>query len=207
MMALNQDQLVRFLDYTKNDPFNALWSVLGTAGLRVGEALGLKWEDVDLISGRLIVRRALQRQRGKGLLFVPLKTASSYRTVVLTKRAIRALTAQRRRHEGQRGVDQDWNVMDLVFPSIIGGPLDPGRSSQMLKPVLRAAGMPQIRVHDLRHTAATIMLTQGVHPKLVQEMLGHSTIATTMDTYSHVMPTLHDEAVRKLDAVLDRLAA
>jgi integrase len=90
MTALDREQLIRLLDASKDHPYNAMFVVFGTTGLRLGEALGLKWEDVDLISGRLIVRRALQRHRGKGLVFVPLKTASSYRTVVLSRRAIDA---------------------------------------------------------------------------------------------------------------------
>ena len=207
MTALDRGQLLRLLEASKDQPYHALFVVFGTTGIRLGEALGLKWEDVDLISGRLIVRRALQRHRWKGLVFVPLKTASSYRTVVLSRRAIDALRAEQQRQHEVRGHNESWNPFDLVFPTSKGGPLDRGRPNEMLKPLLRNAGLPAIRVHDLRHTAATVMLIQGVHPKVVQEMLGHSTITTTMDTYSHVLPTMHDEAVRRLDEALDQVAA
>jgi integrase len=206
MSALTLEQLVRLMEFTKEHPYHALWVVFGTAGLRLGEALGLKWEDIDLVSGRLMVRRALQRHRGKGLVLVPLKTARSYRTVVLTQRAIEALRGHRARNEQRRTEDECWNPQDLVFTSRLGGPLDRGRPMDMLRPLLRAAGLPSIRVHELRHTAATMMLVQGTHPKVVQEMLGHSTVMTTLDTYSHVSPTIHDEAVANLDQLLDQTA-
>jgi integrase len=207
MTALQPDQLVRLLDGTIDEDLHPLYVVLGTAGLRMGEALGLSWDDVDLIAGRLVVHRALQNQVGVGLVFVPLKTASSYRTVVLTRRAVQALHLQRQRLQVLRETEARWMDQGLVFPNSVGGPMYPGRPNHDLKPLLRRLALPQIRAHDLRHTTASVLLTQGVHPKVVQEMLGHSTIATTMDTYSHVMPTMHDDAVRKLDEVLERLVA
>ena len=207
MTALSADHLLRLLDHTRGHRLYPLWVVLGTTGLRLGEALGLSWDDVNIGSGRVVVRRGLQRQRRAGKVFVPLKTARSYRTVVLTRRAVEALRDQRQLHDELRVTEEGWNDQGLVFPDTVGGPMEPGHPGSVLRRVLREAGLPPIRVHDLRHTAATIMLVEGVHPKVVQDMLGHSTITTTLDTYSHVMPTLHDAAVRKLDLILDRSAA
>jgi hypothetical protein len=112
--------------------------------------------------------------------------------------------AERQLQREVRADDEWWNPFDLVFPTSKGRSPDRDRPNEMLKPLLRNAGLPTIRVHDLGHTAATVMLIQGVHPIVVQEMLGHSTITTTMDTYSHVLPTMHDEAVRRLNEALDR---
>jgi len=120
---------------------------------------------------------------------------------------VQALHLQRQRLQVLRETEARWMDQGLVFPNSVGGPMYPGRPNHDLKPLLRRLALPQIRAHDLRHTTASVLLTQGVHPKVVQEMLGHSTIATTMDTYSHVMPTMHDDAVRKLDEVLERLVA
>jgi integrase len=94
----------------------------------------------------------------------------------------------------------------LVFTNLHGDPLEPGRANTDLTRALAAAGLPRIRVHDLRHTTATVLLTAGIHPKVVQDWLGHKTVATTLDTYSHVLPVLHGDAIRVLDGWLARSA-
>ena len=162
--------------------------LLGTTGLRIGEALGLRWSDVDLIARRLQVRRALQRQRGRGLVFVEPKSVTSRRGVELPQLAIAALRLHRLRVDGE-----------LVFPNRHGEPMEPGTVSDALKVALDRARLPRIRVHDLRHTTATVLLEAGVHPKLVQHLLGHSTVALTLNTYSHVTPGLSAEAARTMD--------
>jgi integrase len=205
MTALTPTQLRRLMDGTRGDPFHPLWVVLGTAALRVGEALGLSWDDVDWANRRVIIHRALQKQVGAGKVFVPLKTARSYRTVCLSKHAVAALVEQRERLD-ELSRSPKWEEQGLVFPNRYGGPMDPGRPNHVLQPTLVALRLPAIRVHDLRHSAATSMLIQNVHPKVVQEMLGHSTVMTTLDTYSHVIPTLHVDAVQKLDELLDQVA-
>jgi integrase len=165
--------------------------VLGTAGLRVGEALGLKWQDVDLEAGRLQVKRALQRQRGNGLVFVAPKTPRSRRLIHLSGVSFQALREQRSNLSGE-----------IVFPNLNGKLQESSSVTAALKVALSRAGLPPIRVHDLRHTTATVLLEAGAHPKLVQDLLGHSTVALTLNTYSHVTSGQSREAARTMALVL-----
>jgi integrase len=202
MTALAPGELRQLLNARGDDRLHPLLVLLATAGVRLGEALALRWEDLDLERGRLAVRRTLQAQRGVGLVFGAPKTRTSNRTVVLTKRALRALRDHRIREARRRDTAATWQNTGLVFTNRWGGPLHQSRANQALARALDETGLPRIRVHDLRHTAATALLVLGVHPKLVQDFLGHSSIKTTLDTYSHVMPTIHDDAIRKLDLIL-----
>ena len=188
MQALSKAQLEVLFETSRETRWYPLWVLLGTTGLRIGEALGLRWSDVDLIAGRLQVQRALQRQRGRGLVFVEPKSVTSRRCVELPQLAIAALRLHRLRVDGE-----------LVFPNRHGEPMEPGTVSDALKVALDRARLPRIRVHDLRHTTATVLLEAGVHPKLVQHLLGHSTVALTLNTYSHVTPGLSAEAARTMD--------
>ena len=197
MKALTSGELIQLFDSTQGDRLHALWILLGTAGLRRGEALGLEWADVDLDGGRVSVRQTLQRRRGAGFVLVPPKTPRSRRSVLLTGLAVIALREHRCRQTAKFGDDSRF-----VFTNRTGGPLDGSRATTGLAKALLEAGLPRVRVHDLRHTTASVLLEMGVHPKIVQDLLGHSTIAVTMDTYSHVAPGLHLEAIQKLDLLL-----
>jgi integrase len=198
MTALSAAQLMRLLEYARGQRLQPLLVILGTTGLRIGEALGLRWRDVDLDAGRLVVRQALQRRRGAGLVFVEPKTARSRRTVHLATIAIDALLDQSLWQSQQSQQWANWTDSGLVFTSLSGGPLEPGVVNETLTRLLLEAELPHVRVHDLRHTTASTLLEAGVHPKLVQDLLGHSTISVTLDTYSHVTPALHDQAVHEL---------
>jgi integrase len=200
--ALSADQLLLLLEKTRGDRLHPLWVLLSSAGLRIGEALGLRWQDVDLDRGRISVSQALQRRRGAGLVFVEPKTAASRRAVELTQLALDAVSDQRRRQAALKLFKPAWQDSGLVFTSLSGAPMQPHQANVELTRALSALGLPHVRVHDLRHTAASVMLEAGIHPKVVQEMLGHKTIVTTLDTYSHVLPVLHGEAIRVLDAWL-----
>lgn len=203
MQVLDRDQVETLLMATQDDREHALYVVAVTAGLRLGELLGLQWPDIDFDGGRLIVQRALQFQSGNGLVFTEPKTSKSRRTVMLSQRAVRALREHRTHQIEERlQLGAEWENPDLVFTNYFGGPIDPGHMSKLLKRSLRAAGLPEIRFHDLRHTAATLLLSAGTHPKIVQELLGHSSIALTLDTYSHIIPTMHSEAASTMDALL-----
>ncbi len=193
MRALSKVQLEVLFETSRETRWYPLWVLLGTTGLRIGEALGLRWSDVDLVTGRVQVRRALQRQRGRGLVFVEPKSITSRRCVELPQIAMAALEHQRLRADGE-----------LVFPNGHGDPTESSTVTDALKVALDRAGLPRIRVHDLRHTTATVLLEAGVHPKLVQHLLGHSTVALTLNTYSHVTPGLSGEAVRTMDRLLAR---
>ena len=203
MQTLTAEQLQLLFEVTRDDRFGALWVLLGTAGLRLGEALGLKWSDIEFSRRTLLVRRAVQRQKGGvGLVFVEPKTARSRRTIQLSTLAADALKRHQERQTFERKTAAEaWHDHDLVFCTHAGNPLEIARIHDNFKPSLARTGLPNIRVHDLRHTAATLMLEQGVHPKVVQEMLGHSSIALTLDTYSHVAPTMHRDAVNRIDAL------
>jgi len=178
------------------------WVLMGTTGLRFGEALGLRWRDVHLEERRVVVRQQLGRRKGRGLVFGPLKTAGSRRTVLLTDVAVAALQAHRHKQLGDSETVADWCESGLVFTNGRGGPLEPSVPGSNLKRIMRAAALPRIRVHDLRHTTVTVLLVAGVHPKVVQDLLGHRTIVVTMDTYSHVMPVLHLQAIQTLNSLL-----
>jgi integrase len=199
MRTLTAEQADILFEGTKGESLHTLWIVLCTTGLRLGEALGLKWVDVDLNTRCLVVCRALQRQTGKGLVFVEPKTAMSRRTVQLTDFACEALREHRvQQLEYRLTIGPAWRQNDMIFASHLGTPLDPSMVSHRFPKVLDSLNLPRIRVHDLRHTTASLMLREGVHPRVVQEMLGHSTISITLGTYSHVLPTMHREAADKL---------
>ncbi len=170
--------------------------------LRRGEALGLRWTDVDLDTSTLKVRTSLQRVDGRLQLVEP-KTARSRRTIALPQSAIIALRHHRVRQLQERLLaGQRWHDTGMVFTTTIGTPLDPRNVYRHFQRALAEAGLPQKRFHDLRHTCATLLLAQGVHPRGVMDILGHSQIALTMDTYSHVIPALQREAAGRMDALL-----
>lgn len=201
---LNPIQAKKLLAALRGDRLEALYAVALAMGLRKGEALGLRWQDVDLKSGTLTVRCALQRIE-KQFEFVEPKSSRSRRTIALPGVASTTLAAHRVRQRKERLVaGSRWVNLDLVFCSTWGTPLDERTVSKHFKKKLAHAGLPSIRFHDLRHTCASLLLAQGVHPRVVMETLGHSQIALTMNTYSHVMPEGQREAARSIDAVLGR---
>jgi integrase len=191
--------------FADDDPENltCLWVLLGTTALRLGEALGLSWEAVDLETGRIHVQRALQRQNGRGLVMVEPKSDSSRRTVHLTDLALTRLASHRREQiERYLRVGLSWDPHGLVFTGPLGDPIEPTRAGRAFGKALRRAGLPRRRIHDLRHTVATLLFKDGAHPKMVQALLGHSTISLTLDTYSHVIPSMHAETAVRMESLL-----
>ncbi len=189
MRTLTPEQVRQLFAHTVDDRLHALWVLMTTTGMRVGEAIGLKWEDVDFDAGSIIIRRSLQRQRGNGLVFVPPKTERSRRTVYPDPKTMLALRQHAVRQKKERlAVGPLWQDEGLIFTTTTGGRLDSGNVRESLGRRLKNAGLPPIRVHDLRHTAATYLFSQGKHPSEVQALLGHSTITLTLDTYTHVLP-------------------
>ena len=200
---LNREQAKALLETARGERFEALYVLAVTAGLRQGELLGLKWEDVDLENSLIRVRRTLIRNRGRLLLGEP-KTKRSRRTVRLTEAAVQAL-----KEHLARQIDQMERLGDLyedqglIFTTQRGTLVNPTNlRKRSFAPLLEKAGLLPIRFHDLRHTCATLLLSRNVNPKIVSEMLGHATIAITLDTYSHVLPTMQDSATRALEDAL-----
>jgi integrase len=188
------------------DRLEALYVLAIHTGLRQGELLGLKWDDVDLEDGSLQVRRTLAITKSGPVFSFP-KTSGSRRSVKLTSKATEALKSHLERQLAEIDrVGSLWSPGDadgLIFASEIGEPLDRRAvTKQKFKPLLRRAGLPETRFHDLRHTCATLLLTRNVNPKIVSEMLGHATIAITLDTYSHVLPNMRDHAAAAMEEAL-----
>lgn len=204
MRTLTPEQARAFLEAVKGDRLEALYVLAITTGIREGELLGLRWADVDPEGGRLRVLRQLTRTK-RGLSFTAPKRGRT-RIVRLTNTAVAALKVHKAAQNGERlKAGSLWKDDGLVFTSTVGTPVDVGNLTyRSFRPLLKRAGLPQIRIHDLRHTAATLLLGKGVHPKIVQEMLGHSTITQTMDTYSHVLPDMQDVAISAMESALSQ---
>ena len=203
MKVLDDVQVRTLLLAAKGSRFEALLQVAVTTGLREGEILGLKWSDLDWTTRRLQIQRQVQRQKGKGNVFSEPKTAAGRRSVVLGSGTIEKLREHYQKQQVERQIAGDrWQENDLIFPSVIGTPQDHRNVLKSFKEILEQAGLPIIRFHDLRHTAATLMLQQDVHPKVVQERLGHSEISLTLNTYSHVLPDMQEEAAEALEGLI-----
>lgn len=205
MTALTEDQANAFLECAKGDRLEALYAVALDTGMREGEILALKWAELDLERGTLQVRATLQATPD-GYEFAPTKTAKSRRQVTLTRAAIAALRRHKVRQAEERMAARvggtEWEDLDLVFPNAVGRPINASNLlHQRFHPLLKRAGLPRIRFHDLRHTYATIALGRGVPLKVVSDALGHSSIAITADTYMHVTPSMSRAAADAMDAV------
>src|SRR5574340_170285 len=205
MQTLDEAQVKALLRVVEGSRHETLFWMAVTTGLRQGELLGLKWSDLDWVSRRLSVQRQLQRFRQRGLVFTPPKSDAGRRSVLLSLGTIKRLRSHHVIQSYEKlFAGERWQESNLLFPSPLGTPMEPRNLFRVYKSLLRQAGLPSIRFHDLRHTAATLMLQQGIHPKVVQERLGHSDIALTLNTYSHVLPSIQEEAVQKLDQLFLR---
>jgi integrase len=204
MTVLNPEEVRSLLVAAEGGPLEALIPLAVTTGMRRGEILGLRWRDVDLDRGVLRISGSLQRNAAGEMEITEPKTAHSRRQVELSSLAAEAL---RRHRAGQREhrllLGSEWEEHDLVFPNQWGRPQDGSHMvAGQFYPLLQKADVPKVRFHDLRHTAATLMLGGSVHPKIVSEVLGHSTIGITLDLYSHVTPTMQRAAAQAMDDVL-----
>jgi len=177
-----------------------------STGMRRGEILALTWGDLDAGLSLAQVRRTLHPTSG-GLAFSEPKTRRSRRAVALPEMLRPYLERQRSDQEARRAARPTWEDLDLVVDRGDGGPLNPDTLSSRWRKFLARSGLPHVRFHDLRHAHATLMLLKGVHPKVVFERLGHASVGTTLDIYSHVIPTMQTEAVRAFDELFAPEAA
>jgi integrase len=196
-------ELRRFLALLSGERLEAAFVLLATTGMRRGELLGLRWTDVDLPSRRISVVQALVTVHNELLLTAP-KTAKSRRRIALDQFTVTRLRDHKRRQAEERlAAGELWDATaDLVFTDEAGGPLHPDSFSRTFNRLARSAGLPRIRLHDLRHGYATLALQAGVHPKVVSERLGHATVGITLDLYSHVVEGLDAEAADTVAAQL-----
>lgn len=200
--ALSPTEARAFLEAARGHRLYALFAVALATGLRKGELLGLQWSDVDLDRGVLTVHGQLQNVRGQ-IEIVPTKSARGHRAVRLPRFATAALVAHRDAQTKElRSLVYAPGAMDLVFRSTTGTPLDDRNVTREFHELLEQAGVRRVRFHDLRHSCATFLLTEKVHPRVVMETLGHSQMSVTMDLYSHVVPALQEEVAVKLDGIL-----
>ena len=206
MQALSPDEAVRFLQAASEDRHRVLFTFALITGARPEEYLGLQWKDVDLQNATVTIRRTLVwRRRGGGWYYGQPKTNKSRRQIPIPFSLVSALTEHRRRQAEERlKAGPDWQDNDLVFTTAEGGPLmTQNLFRRHFKPILRRAGLPEsIRLYDLRHSCATLLLAEGENPKIVAERLGHSTVVLTLDTYSHVLPNMQRAASDKLENIL-----
>lgn len=201
--ALNPEQAQRLIQAAQEDRLGTLVVVAIHTGMRLGELLGLRWQYVDLKNGVLQVRGSLQRAP-HGYVIAEPKTNASRRAVLLTPAACEALWRhQARQHAEREAAGPLWSANDLVFCNEVGKPLN---GTVVLRgyfyPLLERAGLPRVRLHDLRHTAATLLLSQGVSPKVVASVLGHATTAVTLDVYSHVTPDMQRGAMDAMQRII-----
>jgi integrase len=252
IQPLNPVDARRLLDVAKGHRLGGLLSIATALGLRIGEALGLRWRDVDFEAGTLSVRQALERSGGDsgarrplmasrreiraqiasaprrsaerrqlreqleglrvewrkvrtGLRMTEPKSARSRRTIHMPAIVVTALKGHRTRQLEERlAAGSAWKESGLLFTSPIGTALDPRNVGREFHVLLATSDLPSIRFHDLRHTAATLLLAQGVDPRTIMETLGHSQISLTLDIYSHVLPALQADAAIKMNAILTR---
>ncbi len=190
MQTIPAEQLQAFLTEAKATGVYEMYYIELATGLRRGELLGLRWEDIDMKQGIIRVRRQVARIDGK-IVEAPLKTKNSYRTVTISPQAIEVLKQQKAKTNDQ-----------YVFPSPNGGPISPDSVNNMLGRVLERARIPKVRFHDLRHTFATLALQNGVDIKTVSGMLGHFSAGFTLDTYAHVTTAAQKEAAQTMGNVL-----
>ncbi len=202
VVPLSTEDVRALLAAAAEAPNGARWSVALALGLRQGEALGLLWKDVDLDAGTLTVRRALQRVKGKGLVLVEPKSFAGRRTLALPPPLVEGLRRHRAWQLQQRMAAANvWQDGDYVFAQADGKPIGARTDWEAWKRLLRAAGVRDARLHDARHTAATLLLQQGVAPRVAMQLLGHSQIAMTMH-YTHVVPELARDAADRMGQAL-----
>ena len=202
--AWNAVELHAFLDATRTHQYGRAWAFLASTGCLRGEALGLRWSDIDLDNLRASFIQTVQKVAGK-VVFGEVKTNASRRAISLDADTVLMLKEQRREQAAERLLmGPAWVEHDLVFAKPTGEPLYPESVTRAFKSQVDRLPLPSITLHGLRHTWATVALTAGIHPKVVQERLGHANVGITLNIYSHVAPVMHDDAAELVAALVRR---
>jgi integrase len=203
MSTLDVDGIQRLFEAAEDSPCRDAFYVALYTGVRRSELLALQWNNIDLVNNRLSVVAGLHFITGKGLVLLPTKTKRSRRAVTFTQEVtdvFRAIQGAQLVSKAELG--EIWQDTGFVFTKPDGTPMDPARVTRAFAAVMKKAGISGVRLHDLRHTHASLMLIAGVHAKVVSERMGHANIGITMDTYSHVLPGLQEDAADKFAEVV-----
>ena len=204
MQTWDEDDIARFLEVAKGSPYYELFYLALFTGMRRSELLALRWLDVDFIFSQIYVNRSLHRLRDGSYILTEPKSEKSRRTIALPPSVTLLLKDyQEKRKQVAAALGVSLSDNDLVFSHLDGKPLRPNTVTHAWKVLAARAGLKIIRFHDARHTHASLMLKAGTHPKIVQERLGHSSIAMTLDTYSHVAPGLQEAAAEKFESMVN----
>jgi len=204
MQTWDEDDISRFLEVAKDSPYYALFHTALFTGMRRSELLALRWQDIDFVFSQIYVNRSLHHLKDGSYIFTEPKSAKSRRTIALSPSAILTL----KEHKDKQALERAMLGMplkdnDLVFSDLEGKPLRPNTITRAWRTLATRAEVKPIRFHDARHSHASILLKQGIHPKIVQERLGHASIQMTLDTYSHVAPGLQQAAAESFDRLLN----
>ena len=205
MVVLTEDEAIEFLEASQKEKLATLFSFLLASGCRPSEAIGLKWQDLSFDRNTVEIRRVVVWQRmGGSWEFCEPKTAKSRRTIPLPVSLIKEIKRHRiRQHEQRLKLGSAWQDFDLIFPSQVGTPLTMSRITRVFQRIKIDAEITKpLRLYDLRHSTATLLLQANVNPKIVSERLGHSTITLTLDVYSHVLPTMQAQATEHLEEMI-----
>ncbi len=198
---LTLEQAQRFRQHLQGHRFEVLITMAVVTGMRRGELLSLRWSDIDFQRNVLQVLHTVDRFTGYGYVEGEPKSAAGVRSIRLPGFLVEMLKQHQREQMARKRRAKRWEERDLVFPNLRGGYLHPNHLGEAFRALLEQAGLPPIRFHDLRHSAATILLSMGVNIKVIQEMLGHSDISITLRVYGHLLPSMQQEAIEKWDSV------
>jgi integrase len=202
MRIWDNEQVKKFLIAAKDSEYYPVYFTAIYTGMRRGEVLGLRWQDIDFENNLVYVRQSLQEVKKVGLTFKEPKSGKS-RSISITSNVINELKKVcKNQLQNILLFGTGYNNLDLVFAQKSGKPLQPTEMHRNFRKIIEISGLHYIRFHDLRHTHATLLLQQGVHPKIVSERLGHSTIGITMDTYTHVLPNMQKEAALQFEQLI-----
>jgi integrase len=201
--VLTLEQASQLIEAARKERFKVLLTLAVTTGMRQGELLGLKWQDIDWEKRQIQVRRSIARMKGQSIIEIEPKTAGSRRKIALPSFVLDLLQEHRvRQQEIRQKAGDAWRNLDLVFCAWHGGYIYPSFLGHVFRKILAEAGLPHVRFHDLRHSAVTILLEMGVPAHVVQEIAGHSNISTTLGIYGHVLPGQQEKAVNKWEDTL-----